>query len=574
MGLFLRYLETCRIGYEMEKYVMDRTPYSYHFFKQAVIKKSIFSRVSSSLSACIIASVFSVFLAASATAAVIEINGNKIQTDGALNATVNYTSEGLSITIPGVNIVIDCESCAMAPGQTDADQAALTPAFESPTPLDGGFTVQVSNYDAAYSWSAKSGSGSAEINGSGLVTVSGLTSGQNASVTVTTARSGYATGSATITGTAKTTNQDVGAPLVPLLSVPTSTADGFTVKVENFNAAYQWRTESSAGFAEIDDFGLVTVSGLVPEQSATVRVFASRSGYADGSAEKTGSAAPELEECKPGMDCYETCAPENRPADNSTGAQAEWDTACANYDPTPPGDTDETPCLPGMDCYETCAPENRPAANGSDAQAAWDEACADYEPPSKDDPEEVECPGPGYDCYDPVAGSGDGAGEVVADPFPIGAARVVKRAGDGDGDFDFGSAGRNGGSGRVYWTIEKGVVSVAGFTMSDEETPSVVRMSFGVTADQPSAPLHYWISKEQDGDSIQDCSYVGYAQTSQRVSIVGLDDVYDCQLERGEKYFINLAFCESEDGDIECRSAQAKSDVAGVVLAVRSSLIE
>ena len=566
---------------------MDRTNSTHHLSEQTLSRKLSFAWDSLLMSARLIAAVFGLCLATSATAAVVEINGNQIQTDGALNATVDYTAEKLSINIPGVTIILDCgaevpaESCTLTTGTSSVDQPALTPTFGSPSPLDGGFTVQVSNYNGAYSWSAASSAGSAGINGSGLVTVSGLASGQSATVTVTTTRSGYATGSAGVTGAAKTADPTLGAELIPLLAIPTSTTDGFTVQVTNYSDAYDWSVSviDNVGSASINGSGLVTVLGLSAGQSATVRVFTSRSGYKDGAAEKTGSALPEVAECKPGMDCYETCAPENRPAEDGSDAQAEWDQACAGYDPSINNDNNETvevDCMPGMDCYETCAPENRPT-NNLEEQAKWDQACANYDPTLTDnDAENDDCPGPGYDCYVPPVDNsgneGDGADPVVErDPFPIGAARVVTKAGDRDGNFDFGSAGRNGGGGRVYWTVEKGEVSVAGLTLTEDEGSETVKISFGVTADQPTATLHYWISDEPDGDSIQSCNYVGYAQNTIRISV---DDAERCQLKRGEAYYLNVAFCNSEEGDIECRSAQALAAERAAVLAVRSSLID
>ena len=564
---------------------MDRTNDTHHFAIQALVRKIFRRGVSFPMITRLIASVFALFVTASATAAVIEINGNQIQTAGALNATVDYTSEKLSINIPGVTIILDCgaevpaASCTLTTASSAIDQPALIPTFGSSSSLDSGFTVQVSNYDSAYSWSAISSLGSASINGAGLVTVSGLTSGQSATVTVTTTRSGYDTGSAMVAGTAKTADQSLGAALVPQLAIPTSTTDGFTVQVGNYDGAYKWTVETSVGTADIDGSGLVTVSGLSAGQTATVRISTSRSGYADGAAEKTGTAKPQMTECLPGMDCYETCAPENRPTAN-LDEQARWDQACADYEPTTNNnvepETDE--CKAGMDCYETCAPENRPASNESGAQDEWDQACADYDPTTNNnvDPETDNCPGIGYDCYkDPVDNSGnEGDGEdpiVERDFFPTGAARVVKRAGDADGNFDFGSAGRNGGSGRVYWEVEKGVVSVAGLTLSEEEGSETIKVSFGVTSDQPTASLHYWLSDEPDGEAIQYCSYVGYAQSTIRFSV---DDAELCQLTRGEAYYLNLALCDSEEGDIECRSVQALSAERAAVLAVRSTLID
>jgi hypothetical protein len=80
--------------------------------------------------------------------------------------------------------------------------AAIVPTFGAPTATADGFTVQITNYDAAYTWAGTAtASGSVAINGAGLVTVTGVASSTPSTLTVTTTRTGYATGSATVTQT-------------------------------------------------------------------------------------------------------------------------------------------------------------------------------------------------------------------------------------------------------------------------------------------------------------------------------------------------------------------------------------
>ena len=78
----------------------------------------------------------------------------------------------------------------------------LTPTFGSPVSQADGFVVQVTNYSSDYSWSASSTAGSASVRSNGYLNVDGLSSGQSATVTVTTSRSGYNNGSAAVTGAA------------------------------------------------------------------------------------------------------------------------------------------------------------------------------------------------------------------------------------------------------------------------------------------------------------------------------------------------------------------------------------
>lgn len=108
----------------------------------------------------------------------------------------------------------------------------LTPILGTPSSTAGGFTVPITNYDAAYSWSASTTSGSATVSG-GVATVTGLSSGSSATLTVTTRRSGYRTASSTATGqslstqtvswTPATTATLSQSPLIPS-SLATSSA--------------------------------------------------------------------------------------------------------------------------------------------------------------------------------------------------------------------------------------------------------------------------------------------------------------------------------------------------------------
>ena len=78
--------------------------------------------------------------------------------------------------------------------------AGLTPLFGSAASNDGRFTVQVTNYDSAFTYAVSSSAGQASINSTGLVTVSGLGIDQSLTVTVTTTRTGYSSASGTLSG--------------------------------------------------------------------------------------------------------------------------------------------------------------------------------------------------------------------------------------------------------------------------------------------------------------------------------------------------------------------------------------
>ncbi|NBS03169.1 MAG: hypothetical protein EBS72_13810 [Rhizobiales bacterium] len=79
-------------------------------------------------------------------------------------------------------------------------KAANTPAFGTPTATADGYTVQISNYDAnfTYGGTATAG-GTVAISNTGLVTVSGVAANTSSTATITTIRAGYVNGSAQVT---------------------------------------------------------------------------------------------------------------------------------------------------------------------------------------------------------------------------------------------------------------------------------------------------------------------------------------------------------------------------------------
>jgi hypothetical protein len=199
----------------------------------------------------------------------------------------NISTTGL-VTVTGVNpgqaVLVSARTTRTGyyPAQTlflsrAKTGPALTPTFDTPTATTDGFTVQVSNYDSDYTWAVASDTGEATISDSGMVTVTKLNAGHAAAVTVTTDRTGYQPGLATVSGAAIT-----GAPLIPTFNEPTATVDGFTVQVTNYDPDYTWTTNPDTSTATISSTGLVTVTGLEAGQDATAGVITNRLGYDTG----------------------------------------------------------------------------------------------------------------------------------------------------------------------------------------------------------------------------------------------------------------------------------------------------
>ena len=169
----------------------------------------------------------------------------------------------------------------------------LTPVFGAVTASSSGFEVSVSNYDVSYGWSFTASSGSV-VAGAAVgwvlpLTVTGLGAGESATVTVTTARAGYADGSASVTGRALT------AALVPVFGAVTPASSGFSVGVSNYDPSYSWSVSVSSGSvragAAVGSVLPLTVTGLGAGESATVTVATARPGAVDGSGTVTGNAS-------------------------------------------------------------------------------------------------------------------------------------------------------------------------------------------------------------------------------------------------------------------------------------------
>ena len=170
--------------------------------------------------------------------------------------------------------------------------AALNPTFSTPTTTTTGFTVQISNYDAAFTWdTATVTSGIVARDSFGLLTVTGLTAGQSSTLTQTTSRAAYNNG----TGSVSSNATALLSPLNPTFSAPTSTADGFTVTITNFNSAFTWDTATvTSGIVSVTSTSgsnrLLTVTGLSAGASATITQATSRSLYSGGSGTVSGTA--------------------------------------------------------------------------------------------------------------------------------------------------------------------------------------------------------------------------------------------------------------------------------------------
>ena len=75
-----------------------------------------------------------------------------------------------------------------------------TPTFSTPTQTEDGFTVTITNYDPAYTYTFAATAGTVVVGANGVVTITGLEPGASATLTATATQAGHAIESATVTG--------------------------------------------------------------------------------------------------------------------------------------------------------------------------------------------------------------------------------------------------------------------------------------------------------------------------------------------------------------------------------------
>ena len=169
--------------------------------------------------------------------------------------------------------------------------SARIPTTSQPVSTGTGFTFNITNYSATFTWNATVTAGSVVLgaaNGSTRpVTVSGLSPSQSASVHITATNPSYLPGATDVTGTAPL------AAWTPILGPVTRTSTtSFTVHVTNWDAAYTWAYSATSGTVSVGPRSgsdvLVTVWGLNKNQQSTLTVATTRTGYTRGSTSVTG----------------------------------------------------------------------------------------------------------------------------------------------------------------------------------------------------------------------------------------------------------------------------------------------
>jgi hypothetical protein len=167
-------------------------------------------------------------------------------------------------------------------GSVEALNAKLIPTFGTPALTSTSIEIQITNYDDSFGWTPVASAGSASISGTGLVTVTGLSAGQSARITVSTSKSGHSPGSASVSPNSLMSER------TPKFGSNVRTAGGFTMRISNYSPLFEWTVSSSraGAVATIHPVtGVMTVTGVPGNTASTVTVTASRVGYRTGTAD-------------------------------------------------------------------------------------------------------------------------------------------------------------------------------------------------------------------------------------------------------------------------------------------------
>jgi hypothetical protein len=168
-----------------------------------------------------------------------------------------------------------------------AKKPALTPTFGAPVPTYGEYSVQITNYDPAFTWRASSVKGSASIDANGLVSVTNLGANLDDTLVVTTTRTDYVGGTAQVAATA----WPLQTALTPQFGTVNEYVGGFDFQITNYDPAFTWQIwslDGNGGDFNIGSDGLVTILNSTPGVSKAVSVYAIRSGFETGRADITG----------------------------------------------------------------------------------------------------------------------------------------------------------------------------------------------------------------------------------------------------------------------------------------------
>lgn len=179
-----------------------------------------------------------------------------------------------------------------APQKTEIKlEPALIPEFSKTyTALRTGFVLVIANFDSLFNWECVSSLGLCSIDVYGKITGTGFEPNNKITVTLNTVRSGYETGTNSLTFIPNF----IG--ITPIFQVETvkSYSRGAEVQISNFDSSWIWSGTSSSGDILINDTGKVVLSNLIPGAEVEIKVTANKTGFFSQSSSYKLSSLPEF----------------------------------------------------------------------------------------------------------------------------------------------------------------------------------------------------------------------------------------------------------------------------------------
>ncbi|GAA3731331.1 hypothetical protein GCM10022239_04910 [Leifsonia bigeumensis] len=210
----------------------------------------------------------------------------------AADGGATVTRSGAAVTVSGlaldagstvtVSVAKSGSTTASAINSGAAMAVGTAPTFTDLVSTGSGFEVDIANYEPTLSYTlGVTGGAVATLSGS-TITVTGLSDGASADVTVTATDPGVDVATATQTGAALFTG------VAPAVSTVTRTIDGFTFTIR-LEPGTAYAVTSDAGTATLSG-STVTVTGLAAGATTTAHVTASATGALDATTDVAGTA--------------------------------------------------------------------------------------------------------------------------------------------------------------------------------------------------------------------------------------------------------------------------------------------
>jgi hypothetical protein len=202
-----------------------------------------------------------------------------------ITAVYGGDSSFVTSTSSAVSQIVNQASTTTTLATTSASvfgqSVTFTATVAATAPGAGNATGSVSFFDGT----TQIGTGNLSA-GVATLTTSTLSAGSHSITAV------YSGDSSFVTSTSSAVSQVVnpGAANTPTFGTPTSTADGFTVQIINYNGSFTYAETATVGSVSINGTGFLTVAGVLPNTSSTVTINTIQTNYANGSALISGTS--------------------------------------------------------------------------------------------------------------------------------------------------------------------------------------------------------------------------------------------------------------------------------------------